>query len=109
MRHIGALRVRSAARSWTRVTENYTERSQMAIHRTEPLRLSILYEEDEGQVVARIREVPAAISHGATRDEARESVLDALRELAASYLDDAQSAAGPQADVEPLAVFAETT
>jgi predicted RNase H-like HicB family nuclease len=87
--------------------ENYTGTSQMPVHPVEPLRLTILYEEDEGQVVARIKEVPAAISHGDTRDEARDSVLDALRELAASYLEDGEASA-PAADTEALAVFADT-
>ena len=73
----------------------------------DPLPLTILYSEDEGQVVARIKEVPAAISHGASREEARKSVLDALRELALSYLDQGASP-GEGADAEPLAVYAET-
>lgn len=90
------------------MTENYTEPSQMASHRSDPLRLTILYDEDEGQVVARIKEIPAAISHGATREEARASVLDALRELATSYLEDGPAYAETSGDAEPLAVFAET-
>jgi predicted RNase H-like HicB family nuclease len=55
----------------------------------EELRLTITYEPaDEGGFVARIREVPGAISEGETKEEARENVLDALRELALSYLED---------------------
>lgn len=35
--------------------------------------------DEEGWVVARVLEVPGALSQGRTRDEARENVLDALR------------------------------
>jgi predicted RNase H-like HicB family nuclease len=47
----------------------------------EKLRLTIAYDEpdEDGWIVARIIEVPGAISQGRTREEARESVIDALR------------------------------
>jgi predicted RNase H-like HicB family nuclease len=62
-----------------------------------PLHLTVVYEEGEsGWVIARIREVPAAMSQGRTLDEARENVLDALRELVLSFLDDGQKAPLPQ-------------
>lgn len=65
---------------------------------TEPLRLTIDFEDgQDGRVIARVREVPAAMSQGRTRDEARENVLDALSELAKSYFADE---ADPQADAE---------
>jgi predicted RNase H-like HicB family nuclease len=35
--------------------------------------------DEEGWVVARVLEVPGALSQGRTREEARENVLDALR------------------------------
>lgn len=70
---------------------------------TEPLRLTIDYEESEGQVVARVREVPAAFSFGATRDEAREAALDALRELALSYVDESDRDTEPGDVIEILA------
>lgn len=35
--------------------------------------------DEEGWIVARILEVPGAMSQGRTREEARENVLDALR------------------------------
>jgi len=65
------------------------------------IELTIAYEEsDEGQVIARIVEVPAAMSFGATREEAREAALDALRELALSYLEHPDATpAGEGADV----------
>jgi len=44
--------------------------------------LTIIFERGEsGLWVATIPEVPGAFSQGATRDEARENVLDALNEL----------------------------
>jgi predicted RNase H-like HicB family nuclease len=54
---------------------------------SEPLRLTIVYEdagEGDGWVVARIPQVRGAISQGATREEARQNVIDALRELLAA-------------------------
>ena len=49
---------------------------------TEPLHLTIAYEEGEdGWIVASIPEVPGAHSQGKTRAEARENVIDALRGL----------------------------
>lgn len=53
---------------------------------SEPLRLTIIYEDagdGDGWVVARIPQVRGAISQGATREEARDNVIDALRELLA--------------------------
>jgi predicted RNase H-like HicB family nuclease len=35
--------------------------------------------DEEGRIVARVLEVPGAVSQGRTREEARENVLDALR------------------------------
>ena len=47
---------------------------------TEPLRLTIVYEQGEdGWIVASIPEVPGAHSQGETREEARANVIDALR------------------------------
>ena len=45
------------------------------------LRLTIEFEEPDegGWIVARVVEVPGAISQGRTRSEARENVIDALR------------------------------
>ena len=51
---------------------------------SEPLRLTIVYEDaGDGWVLARIPQVRGAISQGATRDEARENVIDTLREVLA--------------------------
>jgi predicted RNase H-like HicB family nuclease len=49
------------------------------------LRLTVQYEEgQDGWIIARVRELPAAMSQGRTRQEARDNVLDALQELALS-------------------------
>ena len=47
----------------------------------ERLRMTIAYDEpdEDGWIVARVVEVPGAISQGKTRREARDNVVDALR------------------------------
>jgi predicted RNase H-like HicB family nuclease len=47
----------------------------------EKLQMTIAYEEpdEDGWIVARVVEVPGALSQGRTREEARENVIDALR------------------------------
>jgi len=50
---------------------------------SESLRLTIVYERgNDGWVVGSIPEVPGTHSQGQTRDEARASVIDALRRFA---------------------------
>ncbi len=63
---------------------------------SERLRLTISYDEpdENGWIVARVNEVPGAISQGRTREEARENVLDALRLV----LSDDEGAAGDRGD-----------
>ena len=46
---------------------------------TESLRLTIVFERDEGWFVASVPEVPGAHSQGRTREEARANVMKALR------------------------------
>ncbi len=48
---------------------------------SEGLRLTIVFDEadEDGWIVARVIEVPGAVSQGRTREEARENVIDALR------------------------------
>ena len=48
---------------------------------SDTLLLTITYGEpdEDGWIVARIAEVPGAMSQGRTRQEARENVIDALR------------------------------
>ncbi len=52
---------------------------------SETLRLTITFDEpdEDGWIVARVLQVPGAMSQGRTRDEARENVSDALRLLLA--------------------------
>ena len=53
-----------------------------------PISLSIVYEPVEsGWVQARIEGIPEVITAGRSKDEARELVLDALREYLASIRD----------------------
>ena len=56
-------------------------RPNSGLGRTRKLRLTILFDEpdDEGWIVARVHQVPGAVSQGRTRDEARENVINALR------------------------------
>ena len=58
--------------------------------------MTISYDEpdEEGWVVARVIEVPGALSQGRTREEARENVIDALRLMLAPDDDDPAAAAG---------------
>lgn len=68
---------------------------------SDTLRLTIAYDEpdEDGWIVARVLQVPGAISQGRTREEARENVIDALRLMLAPDEDDATAAAGRS---EPL-------
>jgi predicted RNase H-like HicB family nuclease len=68
------------------------------------LLLTVQYEEGEnGWIIARVRELPAAMSQGRTRKEARDNVLDALQELARSYLG-GEAPPIDHGDSEPLEV-----
>ena len=63
--------------------------------------MTIAFDEPDeaGWIVARIVEVPGALSQGKTREEARENVLDALQVVLAPDDDDASVQAGRS---EPL-------
>lgn len=67
----------------------------------ERLQLTIVYEspDEDGWIVARVVQVPGAMSQGRTREEARENVIDALRLL---LTPDADEAAGADDRSEPL-------
>lgn len=68
---------------------------------SEPLRLTIVYEDGEdGWVVASVPEVPGAHSQGRTREEARANVIDALRGILELRFGGHPDPAGP--DSEPL-------
>lgn len=56
--------------------------------------------DEDGWIVARILEVPGAMSQGRTREEAKENVLDALRTVLTP--DEELAGETPQADREHL-------
>jgi predicted RNase H-like HicB family nuclease len=56
--------------------------------------------DEEGWIVARILEVPGAISQGRTREEAKENVLDALRTVLTP--DEELAGKAPKSDREHL-------
>jgi len=67
---------------------------------SETLQLTIAYDSDEdGWIVARVIEMPGALSQGRTREEARENVIDALR-LLLSPMTDAPAAIGETEQLE---------
>lgn len=69
---------------------------------SESLRLTIVYEDaGDGWVGARIPQVRGAISEGKTREQARENVIDALREILALRFGDAPELRDPN-DAESL-------
>lgn len=69
-------------------------------------KLTVIYSQgDDGWVLARIREFPAAMSQGRTREQARANVLDALREILFSYLEEGEPIpVPPGASIEELHV-----
>ncbi|MGH3030603.1 MAG: type II toxin-antitoxin system HicB family antitoxin [Gaiellaceae bacterium] len=60
---------------------------------SDTLRLTITYDEpdEDGWIVARVLQVPGAMSQGRTREEARENVIDALRLMLAPDEDEANA------------------
>jgi predicted RNase H-like HicB family nuclease len=69
---------------------------------SEPLRLTIVFEPDEGGwIVASVPEVPGALSQGRSREEARENVIDALHGILALRFGE-HALAEPAADSESL-------
>lgn len=56
--------------------------------------------DEEGWIVARVLEVPGAISQGRTREEARENVLDALQTVLTP--DEELAGEAPESDREHL-------
>ncbi len=69
--------------------------------------LTIIYEQGQnGWWIATIPEVPGAFSQGATRDEARANVLDALHELMAARRERALQARPEPLDLERLSLTA---
>lgn len=75
---------------------------------SEPLQLTIVYETgDDGWIVASIPQVPGALSQGRTRDEARASVIDALRGiLELRFAEHAQVTPAPDSESLELVIAA---
>jgi hypothetical protein len=70
------------------------------ISSSDPLRLTVVYERDQqGWTTATIPAVPGTISLGRNRREARDNVLDALREMLASPVQVPEGAAREEVDV----------
>lgn len=59
---------------------------------------------EDGWIMATVPELPGAITQGATIDEARVNIRDAVELLLASYREDALKAAPKDAQVETLSV-----
>ncbi len=69
--------------------------------------ITIIYEPaQEGGFTAYIPEVPGAVSEGETIEEAREMVLDAMREILAFRRDEAMKSKSPNSTVETLPISA---
>ena len=71
---------------------------------SETLHLTIVYDDpdEDGWTVARVLEVPGALSQGRTTDEARANVLDALRLMLSSDDDDASLAMGRREQLDVI-------
>lgn len=69
---------------------------------TASLEFTLAFDEpdEDGWIVARVLEVPGALSQGRTREEARVNVLDALATVLTP--DEELSGASPQANIEHL-------
>jgi predicted RNase H-like HicB family nuclease len=69
---------------------------------SETLRLTIAFEEPDeaGWVVARVIEVPGALSQGRSREEARANVIDALRLMLSPDDDDSRVVPGRSESLE---------
>jgi predicted RNase H-like HicB family nuclease len=70
----------------------------------ETLKMTIVYEapDEDGWIVARVLEVPGAMSQGRTREEARENVIDALRLMLAPDEDDRRVESGRSEELEVI-------
>lgn len=80
----------------------YQESRRYAVAVAASIDFTIAFDEpdEEGWIVARVLEVPGALSQGRTRREARENVLDALRTVLTP--DDELAGRRPSEDLEHL-------
>ena len=79
--------------------DHYGRRGSRCSHMTsEPLHLTAVFEPVEnGWVQARVPEIPGVITAAPTHDEARELLLDAVREFLLSFLSDPSDASASAA------------
>jgi predicted RNase H-like HicB family nuclease len=70
------------------------------------MQITAMFQRDGDWWVAWAIEVPAAMTQGATREEARENLIDAVREVLAEARDTARREAGPNAIQETIEVAA---
>jgi len=70
-----------------------------------PLTLTAVFTPDEnGWTMAQLAEWPAVVTCGRTVDEARELLLDAAREMLASYRDEGRKPPIGAGHVEPITI-----
>lgn len=67
------------------------------------LTISFEQPDEDGWIVAKVLEVPGAMSQGRTRQEARENVIDALRTV---LMPDEQLEGSAKGDIEQLHLVA---
>ena len=61
--------------------------------------------DEDGWTMAQLAEWPAVVTCGRTVDEAREMLLDAAREMLASYRDEGRAPPIGTGHVEPLTIY----
>lgn len=98
-------RVRNAARSASDTAAAVEKARRNPTTITEPLQLTIDHEESEGQVSARVREVPGPSASARPGRRRGEAALDALGELAPSYVD---ADRGESLDADVVEVFVQS-
>ena len=77
----------------------------MSVQTVDRLRLTAVFEPDEdGWINARVLELPGANTCARTIDEAKEMLTDAVRELVASYADEARRTGSSTARYETLEI-----
>jgi predicted RNase H-like HicB family nuclease len=71
----------------------------------EPMTLTAVFTPDEnGWVMAQLAEWPAVVTCGRTTEEAREMLLDAAKEMIASYRDEGREPPIGGGHVEPISI-----
>lgn len=72
---------------------------------TEPMTLTAVFTPDEnGWIMAQLAEWPAVVTCGRSTEEAREMLLDAAKEMIASYRDEGREPPIGGGHVEPITI-----